>query len=153
MGSAINSQRLAEGYAEFIFFQPGRYIRLCSGVDIRIHPDAYRRLPAHLPGHVVQSFEFACRFDVETHDPGSERLAHVVTAFAHAGEDGLCRIAAGRDHPREFAAGNDVESAAHARKKVEDGQIRIGFHRVTDQVPTLPEWLVITAQGLLERSA
>ena len=153
VGLAIDSQCLAEGDAEFVLLQPGRDIRMRFGVDIRVDADAHRRLRAHLPGDAVQSFQFAFRFDVEALDACGERLAHVVAALAHAGEYGLSRIAAGRNHACQFAARNDVETAAHSREQIQDGKIRIGFHRVADQMRSCPEGPVVVAESLLERRA
>ena len=44
------------------------------------------------------------------------------------------RIAAGREDAKQFAAGNDVEPGALARKQIEDGAVRVRFDRVADQV-------------------
>ena len=50
------------------------------------HPEALRNLDLErrAPRDVVQPCQFAFRFDVEAHNAGGQRLAHVVARLAHA---------------------------------------------------------------------
>ena len=45
----------------------------------------------------------------------------------------LRRIAAGGEHARELAAGDDVEARAQAREQREHRQVGVGLHRIADQ--------------------
>ena len=62
-----------------------------------------------------------------------------------------CRIAARREHARQLAARDDVEARAQAREQSQDGEIRVGLHRVADQVVAAGEWRGDGAEALLDR--
>src|SRR3954462_15249227 len=124
-------------------------MRFC--IDIRIHAQAYRCLAAKLARDVVESLQFAFRFDVEAQDACAKRLAHLVARLADSGKHRLARAAASRHYSRQFTAGNDVKTAAQAGKQVQDGEIRVGFHRVADKMWPRSESRVITQISLFER--
>ena len=91
--------------------------------------------------------QLADRFDVETEDAGLERGAHFVCSFAYARKNHLARIAAGRQHPSEFAAGYDIEPRTELGKQVEDGQTGIGFDRIANQMWGVGKCLGIILEG------
>jgi hypothetical protein len=66
-------------------------------------------------------------------DAGFKRRAHFLARLADAGEDDLVRAAAGRQDPRQFTAGNDVEAGAEIGEELEDGEVGVGLDRVADQ--------------------
>jgi hypothetical protein len=55
---------------------------------------------------------------------------------ANAGEHHFARVAARCQHALQFASGDDVEARTQTREHVEDGEIRVGFHRVADEMLT-----------------
>src|SRR6185503_12692052 len=63
------------------------------------------------------------------------------------------RIRAGSDRARKLAARHDVEAAAQAREQVDDRQIRVGFHRVADQVGQAGECAIERRKGTFDRGA
>ena len=96
-----------------------------------------------LPGHFVEAFQLGGGFDVEAQNARIQRHAHFRAALAHAGEHHLACIAASRQHALQFAAGNDVETGAQARERIQDRKIGIGLYRVANQ-------MFAPLQGLLE---
>ena len=124
---------------------------MSARVDVGIDAQADRRRPLDLRRNALEPHELAFRFDVEAHDPGRERLAHLLLRLAHAGEDDLAGIAARREHARELAARNDVEPASKARKEVQHREARIGLDRVAHQVVGAGERRIVGAPGLDER--
>ena len=63
-----------------------------------------------------------------------ERVFDFVPRFAYAGERALRRIAAGLEHAKKLAAGNDVESGACIGEQFQDRAIRVRLDRITNQV-------------------
>jgi len=53
-------------------------------IDVRIDPEADRRLLAERAGDPVQMLELARRFDVEAEDAEPQRAAHFGFGLAHA---------------------------------------------------------------------
>ena len=92
------------------------------GVDVGIDAQRDRRTLAQAAGDVVERLQFGGRFDVEAEDAGSQRGAHFLARLADAREHDLGRIAAGRQHAGQFAAGDDVEAGAEAGEDVEDAR-------------------------------
>ncbi len=97
--------------------------------------------------------ELARRFEVEAEYPELQRACHFGVGFAHAGEHDPRRIRAGSDRARKLAARHDVEAAAQAREQVDDRQIRVGFHRVADQVGQAGECAIERRKGVFDRGA
>ena len=63
-------------------------------------------------GNVVDVFQLRFALDIEAVNTLVERILDFFARFADAGEGALLRIAAGLEHAKKFAAGNDVESGA-----------------------------------------
>jgi hypothetical protein len=82
------------------------------GIDVGIDAQAHPAPPPARAGDGGERLELADALDVEAEHAGSERLRHLGAGLADAGEDDPRRIAAGRQHPLELAAGDDVEAAA-----------------------------------------
>ena len=92
------------------------------------------RLPC-APATASRRVELARRLDVEAEDAGGERLRPSRASVLPTPENTTLRgIAAGGDHARELAAGDDVEAAAEAREEVEDREVRVRLDRVADEV-------------------
>ena len=100
---------------------------------------------------MFEAFQLAFRFDVEAQDARFERQAHFIRGLADAGKHHFFRLAARRQNPRQFAAGNDVEARAEAREKIQNGEAGVGLHRVADQVLALGEGRVETLVGCGQR--
>src|SRR5262249_51345799 len=73
--------------------------------------------------------------------------------LADTGEHNFFGVASRGEHASELAARNDVEAAAQTREQVENGEVRIGFNGVADQVRSPGERRVETAERCLERGA
>ena len=122
-------------------------------IDVGIDAKADRRDLACAFGDALEVLELARGLDVEAEDVQRRAPAQLLVGLADAGEHDLARIAAGRDHARELAAGHDVEAAAQAREDVEHGEVRVGLHRVADEMRQRRERAVELAVGGLERGA
>ena len=59
--------------------------------------------------------------------PAASAASISASRLADAGEDDLARIAAGGDHARELAAGDDVEAAAQPREQIQDREVGFAF--------------------------
>jgi hypothetical protein len=82
--------------------------------------------------------QFRHRFDVEAAHAYLQGARHLRNRFPDAGEQHLLRVAAGGDHPLEFAPGNDVETATEATHQFHDGEVAVGLERVAEGgVPAL----------------
>ena len=123
-------------------------------IDVRIDPKADRRALAR-----------ACRdrgsrcsssladSTLKQRMPSSSARCISASVFPTPENTILRRIGAGRDRARQLAAGDDVEAAAQAREQVQDRQVRVGLHRVADQVRHVGEGAIELAEGVLERCA
>jgi len=65
--------------------------------------------------------------DIETEDACIQCSTQFIRSFANTGKHHLGRIAARCQHAGQLAAGDDVETGAHAREQVEDGQAGVGL--------------------------
>ena len=77
-------------------------------------------------------FELGLGFDVEVGDAGVEGVEDFEVGFADAGEDDFCGVAACLEDAVEFAAADDVESAAVIAEESEDVDIAAGLDGVAD---------------------
>jgi hypothetical protein len=66
--------------------------------------------------------------------PASSALAISARVLPDAGEDDSGRVAAGRQHPLELAAGHDVEAAALAGEPLQHREVRVRLDGIADQV-------------------
>ncbi len=80
----------------------------------------------------LESLQFGSAFDVERTDTDLQREVDFCTRFADAGENDLGRIATGPEHALEFTARHDVEARAERREQIQDREIAVRLHRITD---------------------
>ncbi len=143
-GALIQGRRLGDVHAELVVFQAGGNIRVGLGVHIRVHADGDGRFTVQFAGHQIQQFQFGGGFHIETVDVGFQGRGHFVGGFAHAGKDNFVRIAAGTQHPFQFATGDDIEAGAAAGQYIQHRQVGVGFHRVA-------HLMRVVAEGFIER--
>ena len=84
----------------------------------------------------IRSIVLQLRFtlDVEAVNALLQRILDFLARFADARECALGGIAARREHTKQFAAGNDVETGARTSEQLQDRAIRVRFDRITNQV-------------------
>ena len=122
-------------------------------IHIRVHPQADRRDFAHARRHFVQAFQLGGRLDVEAQNTGIQSHAHFRNRLSHAREHDFARITAGSEHTLQFASGHDVETRAQASEYIQDRQVGIGFHRITDQMFPALQRIGELAQVIRQRGA
>ena len=120
-------------------------------VDIGVHAQAHARSATVRVRHLSEPFELVFAFDVEAQHADLERARHFRARLANAGKDDAGRVAAGGQHALELAAGDDVEAAAVAREPLQNGEIRVGLHRVADQMLAAFERLLVRRERALHR--
>ena len=104
------------------------------GINIRVDAKAHRGHPVHLARNPIQCFQLRPRFHIKAEYAGIERRAHFISPLTYTGKYDFLRIAARFQYPLEFAARNDVETAAKPGEQIENGQIGVGFNRIANQV-------------------
>ena len=104
------------------------------GVHVGIDPHAHGCAHAHLAGHFVQHIEFRTALHVEAANTHLEGLPHLGACLAHTGEDDLAGNDADGQRTFQLATRDDVQPATRLHERVQDGERRVGLHRVTDQV-------------------
>src|SRR5690606_26850404 len=124
-GAAVEVQRVGKGDAELVALEAGGDVGVGLRVDVRIDAQRDRRLLAEFAGDRVQVVELGGRFDVEAADAGLQRLAHLGTSLADAGEHHLVGTATGGEHAGELATRDDVETGAEAREYRQDAEVRV----------------------------
>src|SRR5260221_11293822 len=90
--------------------------------------------------------KFFFRFDIEACDIVVQRMADLVSRFAHTGNRTFRRTTAGGDDSIEFSAGDDVKSGTFFSQNSENRQIRIRFNRIADFTI---EWLERAIQSAI----
>ena len=127
-GAAVESRRVGEGDAELALLEPGRDVRMRLRVDVRIDAEADRRARPGARGDArARRSSSRRRLDVEAEDAGAERRLHLALGLADAREHDLARVAAGGEHARELAAGDDVEAAAEPREESRTARFEFAF--------------------------
>ena len=101
-----------------------------------------------------EALELARGLDVEAQDAGVERRPPSRLRVLPTPENTtLSRIAAGGEHARELAAGDDVEAAAETREQIEHREVRVRLHRVADEMRQAANARVELAVRAFERRA
>ena len=123
-------------------------------VDVGIYADRDRRPLARLARRRARCGSSSPADSTLKHRmPARSAWRDLVRRLADAGEHHLAGIAAGGDHARELAAGNDVEARPEPREHVEDGEVRVRLHRVADEVIAAGEGSAERTERGLERRA
>ena len=78
--------------------------------------------------------QFRFALDIEAVDALLQRVLDFLARLADSCERALGWIAAGREHTKQFAAGNDVETSARVSEQLQNRAIRVCFDCITDQV-------------------
>ena len=146
-GVAVGFFGLVDGDAEFVVAQAGGDVGVGLGIDVGVDAQRDRRDVAADGGDGFDAVDFGQALDVEAFDAGFEGVADFVAAFADAGKHGFGRVAAGGNHARQLAAGNDVEAAAQFGKMAQDAEVAVGFDGVADQRVKTGEGLAVALVG------
>ena len=133
-GDFVDLWRAVETDAELVFaFSSGdELVRL--GIDIRIHADGDRGFHAERTGDFVDALEFSLALDIEGINALAERVGDFLAGLADTGKSAAVSAGAGFENAEQLAARDDVESRAEPGEDLEDGEVRIGLHRETDEV-------------------
>ncbi len=81
-------------------------------------------------GEARETFDFVGRFDVQLADAAFEGRPQFGVGLAGTGEDDAFRGAAGGAGEGQLASGCDFETAAPFEQMPQDGERRVGLHRV-----------------------
>jgi hypothetical protein len=73
--------------------------------------------------------------------------------LADAGEHHFRCRRTDRQHARQFAAADDVEAAAQLGEDLQHGQVRVGLHRVAQQVLAADQRTLVRRGGFAHRGA
>lgn len=92
------------------------------------------------------------RFDVEAENPGIQRHADFVLAFANTGKHDFGRIGANCQYPLQLTTGNNVKPRAQAGKQLENRQVGIGLHGVADQMIVPGKGLAVLLECVFQRA-
>ena len=149
----IQRRRVLDGDAELVLAQAGGDVGVRPGVHIRIDAQGDRGAKLKLARNMVNQLQFGDRLHVETANTRRQRLPDFSCGLAHAGEHNTGRVAAGTQHARQLAAGDDVETAAQPRQGLQHRQVGVGLDREADAVRQRAEGLVVGAIAILERGA
>ena len=133
-GAIIKRANFLKGDAEFIFVRARGDLVVGVRCDIGIHANGDGRRLFFLARDLVDELQFRDAFHIKRIDAGRQRLLDFGAGLADAREIALGRLAAGLQHARQFPAADQVESAAALRQQVENGQVRVGLHRVANEV-------------------
>ena len=133
-GAAVEGQGSAVRNAELVALQAGGDVGVGLGVDVGVHAQADRGGQAQADGHLGQPIQLIFALDVEAFHTGLQRAAHLGAGLADAGEHHLGWVAADGDHAGQFTTRDDVETQPLVGEGLDHREVRIGLHRVTQQV-------------------
>src|SRR5260221_2861697 len=149
----VGRQRARVRDPELVARHAGGYVGVRLRVDVRVDAKRHRRAHAHGARDGVQALELRLALDVEALDARFQRRAHLGPRLADAGEDHFRGRPARGQHARELASRDDVEPGAQAPQHVEHREVRVGLHRVADEMLHAGEALVELAERVLDRRA
>ena len=150
-GARIDGLDLLEGDAEFIFVGAGGDLGMCPSIDVGIHAHGDGSDLLQSRRDLVDADQLRLALDVEGIDALAQRELDLLLRLAHAREDAMARVAARRDDAAQFPAADHVEAAAHVGQRAHDGHVRVGLHRVADEVIERGESLIELAEMILQR--
>ncbi len=102
-------------------------------IHIGIDPHGDRGGHPHLPGHLIEPFEFGFGFEVEAQYPRFQPRPHLGPRLAHPRKDDLLRRNPCAQRPFELPARHHVRPDAFLRGNGQHRLIGIGLHRIGDQ--------------------
>ncbi len=139
--------------SKFVAMVSGGNMRMAACLDVRI--DANGSSGAHAqPGRLrSQQIKFRSRLYVEEKNARAQRFANFLPGFSHAGKNNAVSEYADAPQAIQFAAGNNVKSAAQRGEYAQNAQSRISFCGVTNRVRQRAKCRVHPAVRLLDAGA
>ncbi len=130
----VEAPRVVHRDAELVVAKPGRDVRVRLRIDVGIHAQRDGS-PAPQPARDDRDpRQLRGALDVEHPHARLERERDLLVGLADAGEHHLARIPAGAEHAVQLAARDDVEAGAEPREEAQHRQVRVGLHRIADDV-------------------
>ena len=130
----IDALDLLEGDAELVLVGAGRDLLVRVRLHVRVHAHRHGRGFLQARRHAVDALQLRLALGVERIDALPQGELDFAFRLAHAGEGASARVAAGRHHPLQLAAADDVESAAEPGQHAQHGQVGVGLDGEADQV-------------------
>src|SRR5271165_5571128 len=155
----IEFSRLGPRYAEFVVLEARGDVRMPSGLHVGIDADGDSWRPAVAgPSRRFfnKSFRLRGRLDVELQNPRlvaaapavAQRLANFFAALANAREDDALTGDADVTEMLEFAAGDDVEAAAEAAKKLQQREVSVGLSGEAEKMGNAAQAAINFTKGI-----
>ncbi len=134
-GALVDREGAANVDAELVLAETCRDVGMRFGEDVGIDAQSEAGAGFELAGALGEKIELLLALDVELQDAGAQSLVDFIGRFADAGEDdALHGFGSSGEDAIQFAAGDDVEACAVIGEELEDGEVRVGFDRIADQV-------------------
>ena len=130
----IDALDLLEGDAELVLVGAGGDLLVRVRLDVRVHAHRHGRRLVQARRHAVDALQLRLALGVEGINALPQGELDLAFRLAHAGKGAAARVAAGRDHPLQLAAADDVEAAAQPGQRAQHGQVGVGLHGEADQV-------------------
>ena len=96
-------------YTEFVFFQPGGYVRMGFRIDIRVYPNGNGCALIEPSGPLIDQLQFKQRLDIKHQDAFFKGIVDFISAFPHAGINNVTRTKTGLEPPVQLPAGHDIQ--------------------------------------------
>src|SRR6266542_4436440 len=142
--------RHSDVHSELVVLQAGRDVGMGLRVDVRIDAQGYPRgFPLPL-SRGVNLLHLALRLHVEREEARGDPILDFLVRLAHTREDNPVRGETRLETGAQLPTRDDVRSRAQLCQETQDGQIRIGLGRVTDQMRDPGEGPVEAAEVLLD---
>src|SRR6266581_2577784 len=122
------------------------------GGNVWVHAKCDLRGFPQLGCAAFESTQFRDAFQVKQEDSRLESSVHFGGRLTYAGKDDLFRSATFHSqYPRQFPAGNHVESATELCQHAKNAEIRIRFYRVANRVVDAAESVPQSRKPLANR--
>ena len=128
----IDALDLLQRDAELVLIGAGSDLLVRVRLHVRVHAHGHGRQLLQPPRHLVDALQLRLALRVEGVDPPIEGELDFAFRLAHARKGASARVAAGRDHPLQFASADDVEPAAQPGQRAQDGLVGVGFDGEAD---------------------
>ena len=128
-GRRVGGGTRLQGHAELVLALAGRDLGMRLRIDVRVYPDADRRLAAELPGHVVDACELRLALRMEGEDARLQREPDFRLGLAHAGENASVDLRARRQHTAQLATADKIKGRPEVRQQSQQREIAVRLER------------------------
>ncbi len=131
----VNSPGGLDVDPEFVFAQPGGYIRMRLGEDVRVDAQGDPGVDAPPAGPLGEQSHFGFTLRIEDQNPGCQGQIDLLGCLAHTRKDDSAgRLLIHLEEAYKLSTRDDIEPRTLTGKQLKNGQIGVCLHRIANEV-------------------